>query len=135
MDWLKRLGRRIKWAFDDVIDWIREYEKIITIVLVSVLGAGLIFFLIFGLACRGYNSDPDAIKMEISSQTLKAMDYDTVVEILEEKGFTNIRSDASDPWFLVSSGDVWEISIDGQKNFFKFSKFSKDDLILIRYYR
>jgi hypothetical protein len=135
MDWLKRLGRRIKWAFDDVIDWIREYEKIITIVLVSVLGTGLILFLIFGVACRGYSSDPDAIKMEISSQTLKAMDYDTVVEILEEKGFTNIRSDASDPWFLVSSGDVWEISIDGQKNFFKYSKFSKDDLILIRYYR
>ncbi len=135
MNWLKRLGRRIKWAFDDVIDWIREYEKIITIVLVSVLGTGLILFLIFGLACRGYNSDPDAIKMEINSQMLKSMDYDTVVEILEEKGFTNIRSDASDPWFLVSSGDVWEISIDGQKNFFKFSKFSKDDLILIRYYR
>ena len=134
MSWFKRAGRRIKWAFDDVIEWIREYEKVITIILVSVLGSAIILFLIFGLACKGYNSDPDAIKMDISSKTLATLDYDEVEEILREKGFTNIKMKSTDGFLWIKTGDVYQITIDGQKNFYKFSKFSPDDLVIIYYY-
>ena len=135
MGWFKRMGRKIQDSIEEAFDWVKEYEKVILIVLASLAGTALICFLIFGVACRGFSTDPEAIKMGINSQTLLTMDYQDVEEVLREKGFTNIRMEDSKAWFLVESGDVWQVSIDGMKNFAKFSKFSKDDLIIIYYYR
>lgn len=135
MSWFKRMIKKVQYSIEEAYDWIREYEKAILITLASLAGAALICFLIFGVACRGFSTDPEAIKLGVNSQTLMTMDYQDVEEVLRDKGFTNIRLEDSKAWFLVESGDVWQISIDGQKNFYKFSKFSKDDLVIIYYYR
>lgn len=117
------------------IDWIKARKKSILIACALIWGAIIIAFLIFGLACRGYNSDPEAIRIGIGSETLVTMNYEDVEEILREKGFTNIRLDNSKGGLFKKSGEVWQISIDGVQSFFNFSKFSKDDLIIIFYYK
>lgn len=121
-------------SIEEFFDAVKEHEKVIWIVLASVLGTALICFLIFGVACRGYNSDPDAIKVGLKSQDLISTPYEEVVDILEEKGFTNIKTIEVDGYFFTTSGAISKITIDGNKNFFKYSKFSPNDLILIYYY-
>lgn len=133
--WFKDLDLKIKWAFEDVIDWIKDNEKVLLIILGSLAGLGLILFLIFGVACRGYNPDRDAIRMGVTSQNLLYTQYDDVVEILEEKGFTNIKTIESSGYFFTTTGETYKISIDGCENFYEYSKFCPDDLVLIYYYK
>ena len=133
--WFSDLGLKIKWAWEDFWEFIKDNEKVILIILGSLLGVGLILFLIFGVAFRGYNSDRDAIRMGVTSSNLLYTQYDDVVEILEEKGFTNIKTIESNGYFFTTTGETYKISIDGCENFYEYSKFSPDDLIIIYYYK
>lgn len=133
-DWLKKVGRKIKWSLEDFFEAIKEHEKIILIIAGSLAGVALILFLIFGVACRGYNPDPNAIEMQCNSQDLLLTDCDDAVQMLSAKGFTNITTAKVQGFFFTKSGTIQKITIDGCENFYGYSKFSPNDLIIIYYY-
>ena len=80
------------------------------------------------------NSNPDEIKIGISYEKIEGQYYKDVIEILADKGFTNIEA-REDGWSLIhKAGTVKSITIDGKDNFYSFSKFSKNAKIIILYY-
>ena len=111
-----------------------KHLKVIIPIVASFLGITLIVLAVVGFALRGFNSDPDAIRIGVSYEDLEGMHYSEVVELLEEKGFTNITT-KDDGWNLLQkSGTVKSVSIDGCSEFYGFSKFLPDDLVIIYYY-
>ena len=135
MGWLRDLWDNIVDSVKGFLEWVKEYEKIILIVAGSLAGLGLILFLIFGVACRGYNPDPEAIKIGVTSQDFVLSNYEDVAELLADKGFTNIKTMQVQGYFFTTSGNISKISIDGMENFCTFSKFSPDAPIIINYYK
>jgi len=83
----------------------------------------------------GFNSDPNAIKVGVSSEELKGERYEDVVKIFEKNGFTNIVVREGDWDLFHKSGTVKSISIDGKEEFRPYTKLPKDALIVIVYYK
>ena len=111
-----------------------KHLKVIIPIVASFLGIALIVLSVVGFALSGFNSDPDAIRIGISYEDLEGMHYSEVVELLEDKGFTNITT-TDDGWNLFQkSGTVKSVSIDGCSEFYGFSKFLPEDLVIIYYY-
>ena len=108
--------------------------KIVLPIVAGVLALSLLIFSIVGFALHGYNLDPTAIRIGISYEDLEGMQYTEVIDMLEEKGFTNITT-RDEGWHLLKkSGEVKQVTIDGCDEFYGFSKFLPDDLIIIYYY-
>lgn len=93
----------------------------------------IICFIWFALG--GLNTNSDAIKIGISHKEIEGQYYEDIIELLEDKGFTNIDA-REDNWSLIhKSGAVKSITIDGKDEFYSFSKFSEDANIIILYYK
>ena len=113
----------------------RKVLKIVLPIASGIAILGVLLFLIIGLALRGYNTDPNAIRAGISSEDLEGMNYYEVAELLQEKGFTNITLHNEGWHLLKEKGEVKSVTIDGCDEFYGFSKFLPDDLIIIYYYK
>ena len=90
---------------------------------------------IYGAMEEGwFDSNPDAIKVGISSDDIKGQYYLDIVEVLEGKGFINIEA-REDGWHLFKdSGTIKSITIDGDDDFSSSTKFDKNAKVVILYY-
>lgn len=80
-------------------------------------------------------TDPNAIKVGISYENVEGQYYEDVIEILEKSGFTNIEI-REDGWNMFhKSGTVKKVTINGKEEFYSFSKFPADAVIVIFYYK
>lgn len=101
----------------------------------SFLFLGVFVFLFLGVLLRGFHSNPDAIRVGVSSEDLVGMNYYEVAELLQEQGFTNIKLHNEGWHLLKDKGEVKSVTIDGCEDFSSFSKFMPDDVIIIYYYK
>lgn len=117
----------------------KEKSKLIitlSVIIGIVLIAGLA--LLFGYL-GNRNTDPNAFKIGCSSDALKGENYQDVYDILESKGFTNIRfndlNDLNDftEWFY-DDGEVKSVSIGGDDDFSKHKYFTSDEVVVITYH-
>ena len=112
--------------------------KIAGIVVACILSIAVLLggpFCIYAFILRGYNSNPSAIRVGISYKDMQDMRYWDAVDLLEEKGFTNITTIDAGGNIFKKSGVVKEVTIDGCDEFYGYSKFLPDDAIIIYYYR
>ena len=103
-------------------------------IILLLLLIGMIVLLWSGISRRN-NSNPDAIRVGVSSEDLVGMNYYEVAEILQEQGFTNIKLHNEGWHLLKDKGEVKSVSIDGCDEFYSYSKFMPDDVIIIYYYK
>lgn len=77
-----------------------------------------------------------SIVVPAASSKIKGMNYNDVVELFENAGFTNINAiESTDKAGLFhDAGDVKEISIGGDKRFKESDVFLPDSLVTIYYY-
>ena len=79
----------------------------------------------------GFKPDPNFTTVGISSDDAVSQYYEDVVDILERQGFTDIEI-RKEGWHLFhKSGTIKRITIDGNDEFFAYSRFSKDAKIVI----
>ncbi len=95
-----------------------------------------IALLLFGFLYfyNGVGCNPDMIKVGISHEEAEEMYYLDLIELFENKGFTNVEARDDGKNIFHKSGSIKSITIDGKKEFYSFSKFSKDAQIVILYY-
>lgn len=80
------------------------------------------------------NSEPNLIQIEVSAEDLQGQYYEDIVDMLTNKGFTDITA-REDGWNIFKKeGTIKSISIDGNEDF-SSGKFSKDAKIVILYYK
>ena len=112
----------------------KKRKKTTKIVLLSVF-IPLILIITSIVLITTLTADPNAIKAGVSYDDVEGQYYEDVIEIFEKNGFTNIEA-REDGWHLLhKSGTVKSVTIDGKKEFYSFSKFSKDAKIIILYYK
>ncbi|PKL01059.1 MAG: hypothetical protein CVV56_02060 [Tenericutes bacterium HGW-Tenericutes-1] len=105
--------------------------KIISILLFA-------FFLLFTLGGCDFSSDElgeNEVKVLNSESTFVGSDYEEVVEILQEWGFTNIETEVvyDIVWGFTPEGSTKSVSIDGSNTFIYGDIFDKDVLIVVTY--
>ena len=82
-----------------------------------------------------FNSYYIPIAVGYSYDDFEGMQYLDAKALLEEKGFTNIKTQ-EDGWNLFKkTGEVKSITIKGNNEFLSLDKFLKDDEIIIYYYK
>lgn len=113
---------------------LKKALKIVIPIVAGLLVLSLLVFSIVGLVLHGYNPNPTAIRLGISYEDFQGMQYTEASNILEDKGFTNIMLQDAGWHLLKKSGEVKQVTIDGCDEFYGFSKFLPDDLIIIYYY-
>lgn len=114
----------------------RKSERTTWIVLICMMVVPLAIALFMGAMEEGwFDSNPDAIKVGISSDDIKGQYYSDIVEVLEGKGFKNIEA-REDGWHLFKdSGTIKSITIDGDDDFSSSTKFDKNAKVVILYYK
>ncbi len=76
-------------------------------------------------------------KPPASSEDLEDRNYEDVVLLFEEKGFTNIKTEAHDDLivgWLTDEGDVEEVSVGGDVEYSPDEWVDSDTLVVIRYH-
>ena len=96
-------------------------------ILVVLLTITLIALNFFGVI----NLNKNKTNIGVSSNKLIEMDYITVEEIFESKGFDNISVKLLEWNSMYSVNEIVYVAIDGEKYFSKFKKFSKESNITI----
>jgi len=83
----------------------------------------------------GISTNPNAIKVGVSYSDLEGEYYEDVIRIFEKNGFTNIEAREGEWNMFHKSGTVKSVSIDGREEFYSYTKFPKDAVIVIVYYK
>ena len=77
------------------------------------------------------------IRVNYSSENLLGEDYAEVVNRLEKRGFTNIKTEPIDDLitgWITKDGEVEEITIEGDNSFSPGSRYLPDVEIIVRYH-
>lgn len=113
-----------------------NFKVIVLSIIISLL---FVAILIVPTIVQYYNNlhDPNKIMIDCNNDDLVGENYLDVIEILESKGFTNIKTndlnDLTTGWFY-SNGEVKSVSVNGKEEFNRHDFFNKDDLIIITYH-
>ena len=119
-----------------------KFKNKLMLILTMIIGYAL-FITAFSVSVSIQRPDylkdnPNAVQISYDASDLKGMNYDDVKEVLENKGFTNIKLAPSKNLNVFGSlyedGEVYEINIDGEDSFYKEQYFLKDSLIIIKYF-
>ncbi len=105
-------------------------SKIMRVILI-----GLCCFLL--CACGDDNKHIGEAKTPSDSDTLKGQDYQSVVDIFEEKGFTNIKLEKIDDLvfgWLTKDGEVEEVSVGGDVEYSSDKWVPCDIEVVIKYH-
>ena len=90
---------------------------------------------LIGAWCTGsFDSEPDEIKVGISSKEAKGQYYTDIVELFEKQGFVNVEARPDGRNLFHKSDTVKEITIDGEDDFSADDKFNKNAKVIIFYY-
>lgn len=96
----------------------------------------VIFSLILLTACEEPNRDGQA-QTPSSSSSLEGKDFNEVVELFEEEGFTNIKTEPIDDLifgWLTKDGEVEEVAVGGDVEYTSSEWIPNDTEIIIRYH-
>ncbi len=99
-----------------------------------VIGIIIIAASILIFALNTADADDATIKIGISAEDCEGQYYEDIIDLLENKGFSNIEAREDGRNIFHKSDTVKSIIIDGKDDFSSFSKFSKDAKIIILYY-
>ena len=83
------------------------------------------------------DDDGNSIKVPDSAQNFEGENYKDVVKILEDAGYTNVKTEVIDDLvtgWLTKEDSVERVSIDGHTDFNKGDKFAKDAEIVVTYH-
>lgn len=89
------------------------------------------------VACESSSDHPGEAKTPSASSVMKGKDYGSVVELFEEKGFTNIKlekiEDLITGW-LTKEGEVEEVSVGGDFDYSSDEWVQAETEVIIRYH-
>ena len=130
---------RIQALYDEKIGNAKKLRKkvgIIALIACSVLAVVIALSIIIGVAMQE-PPDPNSISVGLSSSEIVGMNYTSVVQLLENQGFTNIELVEKDDLIiglLTRENSVESISINGDDYFGKNDRFMPYDKIIIVYH-
>ena len=104
-------------------------KKILCLFLASIL--------CISLAACGNDSHAGEAKTPSGSSAMEGRNYEEVVEIFEEKGFTNIKTEPIDDLifgWLTKDGEVEEVSVGGDVDYSPDKWVPADTEVIIRYH-
>ena len=106
------------------------------LIIVGGCFAFLLSLVILLLSVGAFKEDPNKIKAGVSYSSLKGQYYMDAIEMLENSGFSNIsvRDDCGMLCILHKKGEVLKVTIDGDEEFYKFSKFNRNATVVIFYH-
>lgn len=102
-----------------------------------VLCLSLALILCFSLIGCGENSHEGEVKTPAGSSDMEGRNYEDVVTIFEEKGFTNIKTEPIDDLifgWLTKDGEVEEVSVGGKVDYSPDKWVPADTEVVIRYH-
>lgn len=97
----------------------------------------LALILCFSLIGCGENSHEGEVKTPAGSSDMEGRNYEDVVTIFEEKGFTNIKTEPIDDLifgWLTKDGEVEEVSVGGKVDYSPDKWVPADTEVVIRYH-
>ena len=97
----------------------------------------LVLILCVSLIGCGENNHDGEVKIPVESSELEGRNYEEVVKIFEEKGFTNIKTEAMHDLilgWLTKDGEVEDVSIGGNVDYSSNKWVSADTEVVIRYH-
>ncbi|MEW4355151.1 DUF4839 domain-containing protein [Streptococcus pneumoniae] len=91
------------------------------------------------VACSKDNEEAktDTIKLPITSENIHKQNYKTIVNQLEDAGFTNVKVEKIEDLItglLKKDGQIESVSINGDTDFTKGSEYAKDAKITVTYH-
>lgn len=93
--------------------------------------------LILGITACGNNDHTGEAKTPSGSSAMKGRMYTDVIEIFEEKGFTNIKTEKTDDLvlgWLSKEGEVKEVAVGGDTEYTSDKWMPADTEVIIRYH-
>ncbi|GGE32099.1 DUF4839 domain-containing protein [Streptococcus himalayensis] len=101
-----------------------------------LLVAGTALFLV---ACSkdSKEMETNTIKLPITSENIHKQNYKTIVNQLKDAGFTNVKVEKIEDLItglLKKDGQIESVSINGDTDFIKGSKYEKDSKITVTYH-
>ena len=102
-----------------------------------VLCLSLALILCFSLIGCGENSHEGEVKTPAGSSDMEGRNYEDVVTIFEEKGFTNIKTEPIDDLifgWLTKDGEVEEVSVGGKVDYSPDKWVPANTEVVIRYH-